>query len=144
MGIRLSSRGRLAIVLAAVVVVAAVAALVIPRLGEDTPVGAPNPHAAVALYVDALNDADIEALRQLSLTSGPAVDAGIDRRLDEYGDRRIKLLSRDVEATPGAREASALLTGVFSDNEQPYRERLLMNRSDEDRWYVNLDEPPAT
>lgn len=144
MSIRLSSRSRLALVLAAVVIVAAVAALVISLLREDTPVGAANPHAAVARYVDALNDADVEALRQLSLTSGPAVDAGIDRRLEEYGGRRLKVLSRDVVATPGARVASALLTGVFSDNEQPYRERLSMNRSEEDRWYVHLDEPPAT
>lgn len=137
MSIRLSSRWRLALVLAAIGIVVA-AVVVVPRLGEDTPTGAPNPHAAVARYVDALNDNDAEALHQLAATSGPALDAAIDRRLDEYGDRRIKLESRDVGSGVASDQVSAVLAGVFDDG-RPYEESLTLTRGDDDRWYVDFD-----
>jgi hypothetical protein len=142
---RLRSRWWLVLALAAIGIVTAV--ILVLRVLGGTSGGAASPEEAVASYVDAVNRNDADALRRLSPTSGPTLDAGIQRRLATYGGRHIRLDSRNIQSGAVPHQASALLIGVMSANDgsdQPYEERLYLNRSD-DRWYVNLhDVPPAT
>ena len=142
---RLRSRWWLVLALATIGSVAAL--IVVPRVWVGTSAGPASPEEAVASYVDALNRNDADALRRLSPTSGPTLDAGVHRRLAAYGGRSIRLDSHNIEPGPAPHQASALLIGVMATgdgSDQPYQERLLMNRGD-GRWYVNLhDLPPAT
>ena len=111
--------------------------------------GAATPDDAVDAYVHALNENDADALRALSSTSGPTLDAGIERRLDDYGGRGIELTTRQVTDGPAPHQATALLSGDMkapAGEVAPYEEKLFLN-AHEERWYVNLHdtaEPTGT
>jgi hypothetical protein len=117
--------------------------VVILLVSRDSSGGAPTREDAVASYVDALNRRDAEALLRISGNESPALTAGVQRRLAEYGGREIRLTASEIldGATPDHSYAvlSGSMTGADTTR-QTYRERLYL-RDEDGRWYVDLREP---
>ncbi|HEX7308811.1 hypothetical protein [Lentzea sp.] len=134
-------RGWPVLVLVTTGVVAAVVVVLLVSRGSSG--GAPTREEAVASYVDAVNRRDAEALRRISGNDGPALTAGVRRRLDAYGGREIRLTGSEIldGATPDHSYAvlSGSMTGAGAGR-QDYRERLYL-RDEDGRWYVDLREP---
>lgn len=131
-------RGWPALVLVTAGIIAAV--VVVLLVSGNSSGGAPTREEAVASYVDALNRRDAEALQRLSGNEGPALTAGVQRRLAEYGGREIRLTGSELldGATPD--HSYAVLSGSMTGANTTYRERLYL-RDEDGRWYVDLREP---
>lgn len=111
--------------------------------GQDSATGAATPEDAVKSYVDALNNDDEAALRRLAATDNDAVDAGVKKRLADFGGRDIRITSRVIDHGPAPHQASARLSGELNPAGTAYREQLFLNSAD-GRWYLSLHDGPAS
>jgi hypothetical protein len=132
------------LVLALTTTVVAIVAALVALLGLGTPSGgAATREEVLTSYVDALNRGDADALRQLSGNEGSALEAGISRRLIQYGGRGIRLTEQEIRDGIASYHAYAALSGTMTGEQgqhQSYGEQLYL-RSDDGRWYVDLREP---
>ena len=104
--------------------------------------GAPTREEAVAVYIGALNRRDAGTLR-VDGHEGAALEAGIRRRLDEFGGRDIRLSGQEVLDGVTPYHSYIVVTGTMVDQngrDQTYQERLFL-RGDDGRWFVDLREP---
>ncbi|WP_285611279.1 hypothetical protein [Actinokineospora globicatena] len=129
------------LVLALVLVAAVVGVVLWAPWGERTVgSGAESPEDAAGIYVHALNRWDEARLRDLSITDGPTLDAGIKRRFDTSGGKGITVGDRRVRYGPAPHQASVNLVGRAASGEV-FSERIFLNRVN-DHWFVNLHDIP--
>jgi hypothetical protein len=102
------------------------------------PGGASSREAVVNSYIEALNTSDAPALRLLSGGSGPPLEAGINRRLTDYGNRHIHLTVTPTFSDFVPYMSGTALSGKMDGGD--YHENLGLSKR-QDRWFLNLAEP---